>query len=108
MRQAGRYLPEYQKVRAAAGSFLKLCDTPRLAFEVTMQPLHRYDLDAAIVFADILLIARALGCEVDFREGEGPVLSPVRSCSDLAKLKQELEVGKLSAVFEAIALAKQS
>ena len=108
MRQAGRYLPEYQQVRATAGSFLKLCDTPRLAFEVTMQPLRRYDLDAAIVFADILLVARALGSEVDFREGEGPVLSPVRSCSDLAKLKRELEIDELRAVFETIALVKRS
>ena len=108
MRQAGRYLPEYQKVRAEAGSFLRLCDTPRLAFEVTMQPLRRFDLDAAIVFADILLIARALGCDVDFREGEGPVLSPVQSSGDVAKLKQEIVVGDLGAVFETIALTKRS
>lgn len=108
MRQAGRYLPEYHRIRAEAGSFLKLCDTPRLALEVTMQPLRRYDLDAAIVFADILLLARALGCEVDFREGEGPVLSPVRSSSDLAKLKQEVEIGELAAVFETIGLVKRS
>jgi uroporphyrinogen decarboxylase len=108
MRQAGRYLPEYQKARAEAGSFLKLCDTPRLAFEVTMQPLRRYDLDAAIVFADILLLARAFGCEVDFREGEGPVLSPVRSSSELGRLKQELDIGKLDAVFETIGLVKRS
>jgi uroporphyrinogen decarboxylase len=108
MRQAGRYLPEYQKVRSEAGSFLKLCDTPRLAFEVTMQPLRRYDLDAAIVFADILLIARALGCEVDFRESEGPVVSPVQSASDLAKLKREFEIGDLGAVFETISLVRRS
>ena len=108
MRQAGRYLPEYQKVREQAGSFLKLCDTPRLAFEVTMQPLRRYDLDAAIVFADILLIARALGSNVNFLEGEGPVLSPVHCGPDLAKLKAEIEIGKLSAVFETVALVRQS
>jgi uroporphyrinogen decarboxylase len=108
MRQAGRYLPEYQKVRAEAGSFLNLCDMPRLAFEVTMQPLRRYDLDAAIVFADILLLARALGCEVDYREGEGPVLSPVRSSSDLGKLREELAIGELDAVFETIGLVRRS
>jgi uroporphyrinogen decarboxylase len=108
MRQAGRYLPEYQKIRAEAGSFLKLCDTPQLAFEVTMQPLRRYDLDAAIVFADILLIARALGSEVDFREGEGPVVSPVRSSGDVAKLKPEFSVAELGAVLETISRVKQN
>ena len=75
MRQAGRYLPEYQEVRRRAGSFLELCDTPELACEVTLQPLRRFDLDAAIVFADILLVPRALGSDVRFLEGEGPVLS---------------------------------
>jgi uroporphyrinogen decarboxylase len=107
MRQAGRYLPEYQKVRAEAGSFLKLCDTPRLALEVTLQPLRRFDLDAAIVFADILLIARALGCSLDFRESEGPVISAVKSAQDVAKLKQELEPGDLGPVFETIARVKR-
>ncbi len=108
MRQAGRYLPEYQKVRAEAGSFLKLCDTPRLAYEVTMQPLRRYDLDAAIVFADILLIARALGCKIDFREGEGPVVSPVRSDVDVGKLKPQFEIAELGAVLETISLVKRN
>jgi uroporphyrinogen decarboxylase len=79
MRQAGRYLPEYQEVRKRAGSFLELCYAPELASEVTLQPLRRFDLDAAIVFADILLVPQALGCELSFREGEGPVLSRVMS-----------------------------
>jgi hypothetical protein len=79
MRQAGRYLPEYQEVRKRAGSFLELCYAPELASEVTLQPLRRFDLDAAIVFADILLVPQALGCELSFREGEGPVLSRVVS-----------------------------
>lgn len=73
-----------------------------------MQPLRRFDLDAAIVFADILLIARALGCDVDFREGEGPVISTVRSGQDMARLKQEIEVGDLGSVFETIALVKRN
>ena len=72
MRQAGRYLPEYRETRAKAGSFLDLCYAPALAEEVTLQPLRRFDLDAAILFADILLVPDGLGQNVAFKEGEGP------------------------------------
>src|SRR5687768_18384467 len=72
MRQAGRYLPEYNKTRARAGSFLKLAKTPALAAEVTLQPLERFPLDAAIVFSDILTIPDAMGLGLYFAEGEGP------------------------------------
>src|SRR3974390_3363254 len=84
MRQAGRYLPEYREVRNKAGSFLDLCLTPELAADVTLQPLRRFDLDAAIVFSDILMVPHALGQRVEFVEGEGPELQPVRSGKDLA------------------------
>jgi uroporphyrinogen decarboxylase len=84
MRQAGRYLPEYRAVRAKAGSFLDLCYSPELAAEVTIQPLRRFDLDAAILFADILVVPHAMGVDLRFAEGEGPVLSVV---SDLAGVK---------------------
>src|SRR4051812_8860390 len=77
MRQAGRYLPEYRALRAKAGSFLDLCYNPKLAAEVTLQPLERFDLDAAIVFADILVLPHAMGVDVRFVEGEGPVLEKV-------------------------------
>lgn len=102
MRQAGRYLPEYREVRAQAGSFLNLCGAPKLAAEVTLQPLRRFDLDAAIIFADILLIPKALGQHLEFQEGEGPVLKPVQGASDLSGLDDELKLSELDPVFEAL------
>ncbi|MBM3597380.1 MAG: uroporphyrinogen decarboxylase [Alphaproteobacteria bacterium] len=86
MRQAGRYLPEYRQVRQRAGSFLDLCLNPELAAEVTLQPLHRYGLDAAILFSDILIIPYALGQRVSFVEGEGPKLEPIREAAELGRL----------------------
>ena len=87
MRQAGRYLPEYRKLRAKAGDFLSLCYNSELAAEVTLQPIERFKLDAAIIFADILLIPQALGSELSFLEGEGPRLSRISNKNDILKLK---------------------
>lgn len=84
MRQAGRYLPEYRATRARAGSFMQLCQNPELACEVTMQPLERFPLDAAILFSDILTIPDAMGLGLYFTEGEGPAFErPVRSAADV-------------------------
>ena len=102
MRQAGRYLPEYREVRGKVGNFLDLCYSPEDAAEVTLQPIRRYGFDAAIVFADILLIADALGQEVAFREGEGPVLAPIRSRSDLAGLDLDSIDKTLAPVYETV------
>ena len=77
MRQAGRYLPEYREVRAKAGGFLDLCFTPEFAAEVTLQPIRRFNFDAAIIFSDILVIPYALGRSVRFEVGEGPKLDPL-------------------------------
>jgi len=87
MRQAGRYLPEYRETRAKAGDFLSLCYNPELACEVTLQPIRRYGFDAAILFADILLLPQALGADLWFETGEGPRLSTITSGDDLARLK---------------------
>lgn len=87
MRQAGRYLPEYRKLREKAGDFLSLCYNPDLATEVTMQPIKRFNFDAAIIFSDILLIPQALGADLCFLEGEGPKLSQIKCNRDILKLK---------------------
>jgi uroporphyrinogen decarboxylase len=101
MRQAGRYLPEYREVRAKAGSFLNLCYSPALAAEVTLQPIRRFGFDAAILFSDILVVPDALGQNVTFVEGEGPLLSPVLDPDSIARLPN-IDLGKLAPVFETI------
>lgn len=101
MRQAGRYLPEYRAVREKAGSFLDLCYAPALATEVTLQPLRRFDLDAAILFSDILVIPHALGQPVRFAQGEGPILDPIDE-TNLATLKPEKALDNLDKVLEAV------
>ena len=107
MRQAGRYLPEYRATRAAAGSFLDLCYTPELAAEVTLQPIRRFGFDAAILFADILLIPQALGLDLTFVEGEGPRLSTVTSAADLARLKPAAAIhDTLAPVYETVRLLR--
>jgi uroporphyrinogen decarboxylase len=102
MRQAGRYLPEYRQVREKAGSFLDLCLNPELAAEVTLQPLRRFDLDAAIVFSDILIVPHALGQRLEFVEGEGPKLEPIRGGKDLARLDPAAAAGSFTPVYETL------
>lgn len=103
MRQAGRYLPEYKATRAQAGDFLSLCYTPDLAAEVTLQPIRRYGFDAAILFADILLVPQALGADLWFVTGEGPRLSTITSAEDFAKLKPASDIHEtLGPVYETV------
>jgi len=102
MRQAGRYLPEYRKLRGEVGSFLDLCLNPKLAAEVTLQPLRRFDFDAAIVFSDILIVPYALGQKLDFVEGEGPRLEPVSTVTALAKLDAAAAPVRFAPVYETL------
>jgi uroporphyrinogen decarboxylase len=102
MRQAGRYLPEYRELRAKAASFLDLCRTPRFAAEITLQPLRRFDLDAAIVFSDILIVPYALGQRLEFVEGEGPKLEPVRDARAIAALSAAGSQDALAPVYETV------
>ncbi|MFZ5791408.1 MAG: uroporphyrinogen decarboxylase [Pseudomonadota bacterium] len=102
MRQAGRYLPEYRAVRAKAGSFLDLCLTPDLACEVTLQPIRRYGMDAAILFSDILVVPYGLGQRVTFEEGRGPLLEPISAVGDLAGLELGRMKDRLAPVYETV------
>ena len=108
MRQAGRYLPEYRATRERAGSFLKLCMTPELACEVTLQPLARFPLDAAILFSDILTIPQALGLGLQFETGEGPRIErPVRCRADVDRLGVPDPATDLRYVMDAVTLIRR-
>ncbi|WP_022708023.1 uroporphyrinogen decarboxylase [Paracoccus zeaxanthinifaciens] len=103
MRQAGRYLPEYRATRAQAGDFLSLCYNPELAAEVTLQPIRRFGFDAAILFADILLVPQALGADLWFVTGEGPRLSTITSADQVARLKPVDEIHeRLNPIYETV------
>jgi uroporphyrinogen decarboxylase len=102
MRQAGRYLPEYRALRAQAKDFVGFCLTPQLATEVTLQPVRRFGMDGAILFADILLVPHAMGQTVRFVEGEGPRLDPLREAAALEKLSERHLLNMLAPVMETI------
>jgi uroporphyrinogen decarboxylase len=106
MRQAGRYLPEYMAVRKTVGSVLDLCFTPKLAAEVTLQPIRRFSFDAAILFSDILVIPHALGRSVRFETGEGPQLAPLDDPTAIAKLRATADDAVLAPIYETIQLVK--
>ncbi|MCC0071121.1 MAG: uroporphyrinogen decarboxylase [Rhodobacteraceae bacterium] len=109
MRQAGRYLPEYRATREKAGDFLTLCYTPELAAEVTLQPIRRYDFDAAILFADILLLPQALGADLWFVTGEGPRLSTLTTPEGLAALKPVESIHEtLAPVYETVRILSRA
>lgn len=103
MRQAGRYMAEYREVRAEAGDFLNLCYSPAQAKEVTLQPIRRFGMDAAIIFSDILVVPHALGCQVHFEKGEGPRVEPIRTGADIARLDEARMPKQLAPVYQAIA-----
>src|SRR4030095_15088530 len=108
MRQAGRYLPEYNETRRKAGSFLALAKTPELACEVTLQPLARFALDASILFSDILTIPDARGCGLSSAEGEAPQFAhPVRSAADVARLPRPDPERELRYVMDAVRLIRR-
>jgi uroporphyrinogen decarboxylase len=108
MRQAGRYLPEYRATRARAGDFLAMCTNPQIACEVTLQPVVRYPLDAAILFSDILTIPHAMNLGLEFEAGEGPKFErPVRSAADIDRLGIPDPGRELKYVIEAVALVRR-
>jgi uroporphyrinogen decarboxylase len=106
MRQAGRYLPEYRAVRGHVGGFLELCLTPSMAAEVTLQPIRRFAMDGAILFSDILIVPYGLGQAVSFREGEGPVLEPLETVSDLARLSRSGLRERVAPIAETVRLVR--
>lgn len=102
MRQAGRHLPEYLETRSKAKNFLDFCYTPSLASEATLQPIRRYGMDGAILFADILLILDAMGLGVEFQKGVGPVVEPIETAADLQKVPHSQVIDRLSPVYETV------
>jgi uroporphyrinogen decarboxylase len=102
MRQAGRYLPEYRALRQEAETFLDLCYTPELAVEITLQPVRRFGMDAAILFSDILVVPDGLGCAVRFEEGAGPRLAPIRTREDLRGLALDGLADRLAPVYATV------
>lgn len=108
MRQAGRYLPEYLKVREHAGSFLDLCYNPEFATVVTMQPIDKFDFDAAILFSDILVVPDALGMDVSFVKGEGPKLVPLITAQDVDSLNKENFHQEIDKVYQAVASIRKA
>ena len=107
MRQAGRYLPEYRDIRKRASSFLDLCYQPEIASEITLQPIRRFHPDAAILFSDILVIPDALGQKLEFKEGVGPCLDPIRTAIELKSLSLKSCDKKLSPILETIKYVKE-
>src|SRR5207248_781641 len=106
MRQAGRYLPEYRKLREKAGDFLKLVFTPEFAAEVTLQPVRRFGFDAAILFSDILVVPHALGQKLEFVEGEGPRLDPLTDRAAFKRLVSAVDQDVLAPVYETVRRVK--
>src|SRR5450631_3421139 len=108
MRQAGRYLPEYRATRARAGGFLEMCTNPEIACEITLQPVDRFPLDAAILFSDILTIPNAMNLGLEFEAGEGPKFDrPVRTPADIDKLGVPDPGVELKYVTDAVALVRR-
>lgn len=107
MRQAGRYLPEYRKIRSEAGSFLEFCYDPSLTVEATLQPIRRFGFDASILFSDILVIPDALGQKVSFESGEGPRLTPITDARGVDALHDSVDLARLAPVFETVRRLKR-
>ena len=107
MRQAGRYMPEYMQIRNTVDNFLELCYDSDKASKITIQPIHRFNLDAAIIFSDILVLPHALGWNVSFKQGEGPVLKKFESASDLSLLNNKLS-RKINNIYDTVSKVKVS
>ena len=106
MRQAGRYLPEYRALRSKTDGFLSLCLNSRLACEVTLQPIYRFEPDAAILFSDILIVPYGLGMSVDFIEGKGPILDAIIDGSGIRRLNQKQYRNRIEATYETVRLCR--
>ena len=107
MRQAGRYLPEYRALREKADGFMKLCLNSKLSCEVTLQPVSRFNPDAAILFSDILIVPYGLGVGVDFIEGKGPILDAVNDKSDLVRLNYQVNKNRIESTYDTVRLCRE-